>query len=260
MDRDGKLTIERFLEFQSQLQREILTLEFNRKGPDAETGKISEKQFAELLLAYAEYSTKKRSAVLKRVKRAYGLGKNGNGKNGGANGNGKNGHKGSEGEPPPPPPPSHKPSLGISLEDYIRIFYLLMHIEDVDKVKLRRIKLIKRSLSTLRVIRSIMQALYFYNLAGASIDQRTLKHVSKVCADVDLSDHVVDVIFTIFDEDGDGGLSNKEFIDVMKNKLKRGLEKPKDTGLMNLLAAVTKCAGESATASAKAFKQHHHKQ
>ena len=51
---------------------------------------------------------------------------------------------------------------------------------------------------------------------------------AKVCADVDLSDHVVDVIFAIFDEDGDGGLSNKEFVDVMKNKLKRGLEKPRD--------------------------------
>ena len=33
------------------------------------------------------------------------------------------------------------------------------------------------------------------------------------------------VLFTIFDEDGDGSLSNKEFIGVMKNKLKRGLEK-----------------------------------
>ena len=67
-----------------------------------------------------------------------------------------------------------------------------------------------------------------------------------MCADVNLSDHVVDVIFVIFDEDGDGGLSNKEFVDVMKNKLKRGLEKPRDTGLINLMSAVTKCAAESA--------------
>ena len=86
------------------------------------------------------------------------------------------------------------------------------------------------------------QALYFYNLAGASIDPRTLQHVAKVCANVDLSDHVVGVIFTIFDEDGDGALSNKEFVAVMKNKLKRGLEKPKDTGLFNFLTAVAKCA------------------
>ena len=88
----------------------------------------------------------------------------------------------------------------------------------------------------------IFQALYFYNLAGASIDPATLQHVAKVCANVELSDHVVEVIFTIFDEDGDGALSNKEFVSVMKNRLKRGLEKPKDTGLFNLLTAMAKCA------------------
>ena len=68
----------------------------------------------------------------------------------------------------------------------------------------------------------------------------------KVCADVDLSDHLVSVIFTIFAENNDGGLSNKEFIAVMKNKLKRGLEKPKDTGLFNFFGAVSKCAKQSA--------------
>ena len=69
--RDGKLTIDRFLEFQTQLQREILRLEFERKYPDTETNLIKESQFAELLLAYADYNSKKRSSVLKRVKKAY---------------------------------------------------------------------------------------------------------------------------------------------------------------------------------------------
>ncbi len=68
---DGKLTIERFLEFQEQLQREILSLEFSRKNPDESTGKINEKEFAELLLTYADYTAKKRSAVIKRVKKRY---------------------------------------------------------------------------------------------------------------------------------------------------------------------------------------------
>ena len=70
-NRDGKLTIERFLEFQTQLQREILRLEFERKNPDLETNLITEGQFAELLLTYADYNAKKRTSVLKRVKKAY---------------------------------------------------------------------------------------------------------------------------------------------------------------------------------------------
>lgn len=64
-----KLTIEKFLEFQRQLQREILSLEFQRKRPDEE-GKITESDFTELLLAYAGYPQKKKTKMLKRVKKA----------------------------------------------------------------------------------------------------------------------------------------------------------------------------------------------
>jgi len=98
---DGKLTIERFLNFQEQLQREILSLEFARKSPSATSGNISEKDFADLLLTYADYSAKKRAAVLKRVRKKY---------------------------------PNNADQIGISLEDYIQIFSLLIHIDDVDKV------------------------------------------------------------------------------------------------------------------------------
>ena len=65
---DEKLTIEKFLDFQHQLQREILTLEFTRKNPDEE-GKISEADFAELMLAYAGYPQKKKVKKIKRVKK-----------------------------------------------------------------------------------------------------------------------------------------------------------------------------------------------
>lgn len=40
----------------------------------------------------------------------------------------------------------------------------------------------------------------------------------------------------------DGQLSNREFIGVMKNRLLRGLEKPKDTGFIKLIQSVIKCA------------------
>ena len=99
---DGKLTIERFLQFQEQLQREILTLEFSRKPAIDSTGhRISERDFADLLLTYADYTSKKRSAVFKRVKKKYS---------------------------------SKSENPGVTLEDYIQIFSVLIHIDDVDKV------------------------------------------------------------------------------------------------------------------------------
>ncbi|XP_055591843.1 calcium uptake protein 1 homolog, mitochondrial-like isoform X1 [Uranotaenia lowii] len=182
---DEKLTIEKFLDFQHQLQREILTLEFLRKNPD-ENGNISEAEFAELLLAYAGYTQKKKIKKIKRVKKRF-----------------------------------RDHGVGISKEDYLNFFHFLNNINDVDT------------------------ALTFYHIAGASIDQATLKHVAKTVALVELTDHVIDVVFTIFDENMDGQLSNREFVSVMKNRLLRGLEKPKDTGFVKLMHSILKCAKDT---------------
>ncbi|CRK93605.1 CLUMA_CG007137, isoform B [Clunio marinus] len=182
---DQKLKIEKFLDFQHQLQREILTLEFQRKNPD-DNGNISEADFAELLLAYAGYPPKKKVKKIKRVKKRF-----------------------------------RDHGTGISKEDYLNFFHFLNNINDVDT------------------------ALTFYHIAGASIDQLTLKHVAKTVALVDLSDHVIDVVFTIFDENMDGQLSNREFVAVMKNRLLRGLEKPKDTGFVKFMHSILKCAKET---------------
>ncbi|ESN92596.1 hypothetical protein HELRODRAFT_69384 [Helobdella robusta] len=107
---------------------------------------------------------------------------------------------------------------GISFQDYYDFFQVLKYINDIDV------------------------ALVFYNVAGASIDKQTLKHVAKTVAHVNLSDHLIDVVFILFDENDDGELSHREFISVMKRRLMRGLEKPKDTGLLRVLAAMWKCA------------------
>lgn len=179
---DKKLTVERFLNFQRELQSEILTLEFMRKEPN-DQGLIREWDFADLLLTYAGLTDKKRSRMVKRVKKKF---------------------KGQ--------------SEGISLEDYLQFFHFLNNITEVDT------------------------ALTFYHIAGASIDEATLKHVAKTVAHVDLRDYVIDVIFTLFDENMDGQLSNKEFVSVMKERLHRGLEKPKDTGFVKLINSAVKCA------------------
>lgn len=53
------------------------------------------------------------------------------------------------------------------------------------------------------------------------------------------------MFFYNFDILVDGQLSNKEFIAVMKNRLLRGLEKPKDTGFIKFMQSVVKCAKET---------------
>ncbi|KAL4240785.1 Calcium uptake protein 1 [Mactra antiquata] len=181
-DGKKKLTAQEFIAFQTDLQREVLKLEFNRYEPV--DGRISEKDFASMLLTYAGFPDKKKTIMIRRVKKAY---------------------KDSEA------------AKGISFEEYENFWKFLQNITDVDT------------------------ALSFYHLAGVSIDQETLKHVAKTVVHVELSDHVVEVVFTLFDENDDGQLSNREFVSVMKRRLMRGLEKPKDTGFAKLVNSVWTC-------------------
>ena len=44
----------------------------------------------------------------------------------------------------------------------------------------------------------------------------------KACTGQNLNTHLIHVVFQLFDEDGDGRLSHKEFISVMKERLSRG--------------------------------------
>lgn len=46
----------------------------------------------------------------------------------------------------------------------------------------------------------------------------------------------------------DGQLSNREFVAVMKDRIMRGLEKPKDTGFVKLIESSIKCAKQTTPA------------
>lgn len=45
-----------------------------------------------------------------------------------------------------------------------------------------------------------------------------------ICTGTSLSKHLVHTVFAIFDEDGDGQLSYREFIAIMKDRLHRGFK------------------------------------
>jgi len=184
-DKTGTLTVDRFLDFQLKLQEEMLALEFKRMDP-GDKGHITERDFADLLIAYAGFTTKKKQKMLRRVKKFY----------------------------------DPESSPGISLKDYLSFYQVLYCINDIDT------------------------ALTFHTIAGAPIERSTMKHVSRTVAHVELSEHLVDVVFTLFDDNGDGMLSNKEFVSVMKQRAKRGLEKPKEIGISRVFTSLAKCAAD----------------
>ncbi|KAB0352042.1 hypothetical protein FD754_016899 [Muntiacus muntjak] len=123
---------------------------------DPVDGRITERQFGGMLLAYSGVQSKKLTAMQKQLKKHFKEGK------------------------------------GLTFQEVENFFTFLKNINDVDT------------------------ALSFYHMAGASLDK------------------------------GNGELSNKEFVSIMKQRLMRGLEKPKDMGFTRLMQAMWKCAQETA--------------
>ncbi|KAG7399027.1 hypothetical protein PHYBOEH_009918 [Phytophthora boehmeriae] len=51
----------------------------------------------------------------------------------------------------------------------------------------------------------------------------------------------IDILFALFDEDGDGHLSPKEFIEVMQKRKDGGFNQPRDTGVFEFIARIKEC-------------------
>jgi len=182
-DRTNKLTVEQFQMFHDELTLAVLKEEFDRFEPEDDT--ITEKDFCELLLSYADVSDQEKKVYMKRVRKAYN-------------------------------PKETNPGITFNQLKAFNVF--LGSIFEVDI------------------------ALGMYHAAGASINKTDFKRVSKAVAGVELDDHLIDVVFVIFDENNDNELSHKEFIDIMKGRITRGLEKPKEMGLGRMMNAVFSCA------------------
>lgn len=116
--------------------------------------------------------------------------------------------------------------------------------EDPKGITFEELEALQKFLSN---VNDINTALSFYHVAGADIDPVTLRHVAKMVGGSDLSERVVEVIYTMFDENDDGKLSHKELISVMKHRLQRGLDKSKELGLSRILEAMWKCAKKTST-------------
>ncbi|XP_055853172.1 calcium uptake protein 3, mitochondrial isoform X1 [Episyrphus balteatus] len=67
-------------------------------------------------------------------------------------------------------------------------------------------------------------AMRMYTLADRSISKDEFSRAVMICTGYQLTSHLIETVFAIFDEDGDGLLSYKEFIAIMKDRLHRGFK------------------------------------
>lgn len=109
---------------------------------------------------------------------------------------------------------------GVTFEQVESLFLVLSYVEDIE------------------------MALDMHTSAGIELGKETFKHVAKVVANQEIDETVLNVMWAVFDVDGSGGLSNKEFLKTIKSRVSFGLDKPKDTGFWRLINAVYGCSAE----------------
>ncbi|KAH8292492.1 hypothetical protein KR054_010762, partial [Drosophila jambulina] len=107
--------------------------------------------------------------------------------------------------------------IGITLDDFMAFSKLVQDVKIMDA------------------------ALTFHFLAGAGIRPETLHHIAKVVADVQLSPHLITVIYTIFDHDGDGIIRRDEFIQTLRERLRR-LHYKKKLRIISTARILCKCS------------------
>ncbi|KAL7014452.1 hypothetical protein ACKWTF_015936 [Chironomus riparius] len=157
------LNFDGFYNFMKNLQTEVLELEFHEFSKGHE--KISEVDFAKILLRYTYLDTEEYDNYLDRLLDRHDM-----------------------------------KEKGVTFEEFKQFCQFLNNLEDF----------------------SI--AMRMYTLADRSISKDEFSRAVKICTGYALSNHLIDTVFAIFDEDGDGLLSYKEFIAIMKDRLHRGFK------------------------------------
>jgi len=110
-----------------------------------------------------------------------------------------------------------KSPVRISFEDYHKFHHLLKNLDDM-KIA--------------------------FNLVSSKdkgCDKETFKRITKVVIGSDISDHQLDILFTIFDENGDGHINDKEFFSVMRLAVSHGLDRKREVGFVEFAFRVKDC-------------------
>lgn len=78
-------------------------------------------------------------------------------------------------------------------------------------------------------------ALKFHTQANKSISSNEFQRAVKISSGFELDPSIVEVIYKVFDENNDGQLHYLEFIAVLKDRLKRGLNVSSELIFLNVV-------------------------
>ena len=100
----------------------------------------------------------------------------------------------------------------------------------------------------LESLEEIQFALKAFGSMGKPFSRQQFHRAARAVANVELTEAVVDVVFFLFDDDGDGHLNDEEFLGVLEGRQTFGVSKPRDTGFIRFASCLTRCATEESYA------------
>ena len=87
-------------------------------------------------------------------------------------------------------------------------------------------------------------AINSFECMGEPFSKTQLQRTVKAVAGVSLPMEMLDIIFFLFDRDGDGKLDQDEFIGVLKGKNTFGFSQPRDSGFVRFSGCLKDCLSE----------------
>ena len=95
-------------------------------------------------------------------------------------------------------------------------------------------------------IEDIIHCLKLYKSCKKEVSQRDFINACKIVCNMELSSNIVNIIFWIFDKDGDGTLDYKELIGLFQNRFQFGQKNDRVFGFTKFVGCFTKCFKSSA--------------
>lgn len=176
------LHYEGFYKFMDNLQTEVLELEFYEFSKGNVA--ITEVDFAKILLRYTYLDTDEYDMFLDRLLDRV------------------------------------KEEKGVTFKEFRDFCQFLNNLEDFS-MAMRMYTLADHPISKgVFYISNLFGLFTLWMCVCACLDE--FSRAVKICTGLTLSNHLIETVFAIFDQDGDGLLSYKEFIAIMKDRLHRG--------------------------------------